>query len=92
MRAASVRVALLLGLCAAISGCATTATAPGTISVAVATPCQTDLPPRPAMPVDSVAMDADIWTMGTALWAERQIREAYEIALATRLKGCIEAP
>lgn len=89
MNAAAARIALVLAVI--VAGCASTpATAPGVVKEAVVLPCQTDLPPRPVMPVESLALDADIWTIGTALWAERKVREAYEIALATRLKGCIE--
>lgn len=89
-RATVARLGLLVAILITLAGCASTVTAPGVVKEAVAEPCKSDLPPRPVMPVESVALDADVWTLGTALWAERQIREAYEIALATRLKGCIE--
>ena len=91
MIARRVVLATAVGALVALTGCAGIERAPSSdvVGRAVATPCPTDLPPRPAMAVDSLALDADIWTIGTALWSERLARDAYELALVTRLKGCI---
>lgn len=72
-----------------LAGCGTVQTAPATVSVAVHRPCPTAMPPRPVFPTESLALNADLWTIGTALWAEILAREAYELQLATRLQGCI---
>lgn len=71
-------------------GCAAAPTAPGVVKVPVAVPCQTQIPPRPAFAADTLTGDEDIWTIGTALWADRKARAAWEIDIETRLKGCID--
>ena len=80
----------VLVLCAGLilAGCASTRTAPPVISKPVILPCQTDVPDRPVLPADSLTDQDDLWAIGTALWADRLAREAYEIAIRTRLIGC----
>jgi hypothetical protein len=79
-------VALLLLL----SGCATAPAPAITVKTAVAEPCPTTVPPRPAYAGDRLTGDEDLWTIGTALWAERKQRQAHELDLTLRLKGCVE--
>lgn len=90
MSARLVMAVAVVGGALILAGCSTVETAPATVSVAVFRPCPTSMPPRPVFPTESLALDADIWTIGTALWAEILAREAYELQLATRLQGCIE--
>ena len=76
-------------LLVSLAGCAGTPTAPATVAIAVAEPpCRVSPPPRPVFPVDALAADADIWTIGTALWADRLARRAYELELETAIRGC----
>ena len=71
------------------AGCAGTPAAPATVAIAVAEPpCRVGAPPRPVFPVDALAADADIWTIGTTLWADRLARKAYELELETAIRGC----
>lgn len=73
-----------------LAGCASApAVAPATVKVPVVMPCPVDVPRRPTMPVEALPTDADLWQIGTALWAERAVREGYEIELRTRLEGCV---
>lgn len=89
--AAYAAAGLGLVLAMLLSGCATTSTAVS-VSKAVATACPTTMPPRPAYPVDRLSGDEDEWSIGTALWAERKLRQAHELDLTNRLRGCIEPP
>lgn len=82
------------GLLAALAlvfaaGCASVPTAPPTVSKAVALPCQTSMPAKPAFPVDRLTGAEDVWAIGTAMWAERLARIAYELELEVKLAECI---
>lgn len=91
--AAARGLAALLALLAVIfaGGCASVeSVAPVTVTTAVAMPCPTRVPTRPAFPADSLTGAEDLWTIGTTLWADRKLRQAYEIDIETRLKGCVE--
>lgn len=79
-------------LAAGLLGCAGQPPAAVEVKEAVFTPCKTDVPPRPAFPGDELAGDEDLFTMGTALWAERLVRKAYELQLEVRLQGCVKQP
>jgi len=83
------QAAISVGLvCWLIQACATP-TAPPTVSVAVAEPpCKVNFPPRPIFPADALTGDEDLWTIGTALWADRLARKAYELQLETAIEGC----
>jgi len=74
-----------------LMGCAGHQVAPTTVEVGVAMPCQTQVPPRPAFPADNLTGDEDLWTIGTALWADRKARQAWEADIETRLAGCTQA-
>ena len=71
-----------------LAGCASKPIPPTVVKEAVIMPCQTQVPDRPAFPADDLGLEADIWTLGTALWADRLAREAHIIDLRTRLIGC----
>ena len=71
-----------------LAGCASKPVPPSIVKVAVEMPCQVAVPNRPVFPADDLELEADIWTLGTALWADRKAREAYEIDLRMRLVGC----
>jgi hypothetical protein len=72
----------------ALAGCAADLTAPATVKVAVATPCDADVPPLPVFPADTLTGDEDIFTLGKTLWADRKARQAYELKVRTALEGC----
>ncbi len=72
----------------ALAGCAGTPTAPATVKVAVATPCDAPVPVKPVFPADTLTGDEDIFTLGKTLWADRKARQAYEIEIRTALEGC----
>lgn len=86
-------VAALLAALAVVfaAGCASPPpVAPVVVPKAVAVACPTAMPPRPAFPVDRLTGNEDIWTIGTALWADRKARQAYELELEVRLRGCTQ--
>lgn len=73
-----------------LSGCAWLPKAPATVNVAVAQACDVPVPPLPTFPVDTLTGDEDVFTLGKTLWADRQVRQAYELRLRTALEGCTE--
>jgi hypothetical protein len=75
---------------ATLMGCAGPQTAPGVVKVPVSVPCQTQVPPRPVFPSDTLTGDEDLWTLGITLWADRKARKAWELDIETRLKGCVD--
>lgn len=83
------RRSFALAMAMALAGCAGVATAPATVSKAVAVACPTSVPPVPVFPADTLTGDEDIFTLGTTLWADIKARKAYEIDLSTRLAGCV---
>ena len=76
--------ALLMGACATKPQ-----TAPVVVEKAVWPPCPTDVPATPIFVWDTLTGNEDIFTKGMALYADRKARQAYELALATRLQGCV---
>lgn len=81
---------ILLAIVSLIAGCAGPATAPATVKVAVATPCDAPVPPVPVFPADTLTGDEDLFTIGKTLWADRKARQAYEIEVRTALEGCVK--
>lgn len=75
-----------------LTACAGNPTAPATVKVPVYMPCATDIPARPSFPADALTDNDDLWTTGTALWADRKARQAYEAGLEVRLNGCVNPP
>lgn len=71
-----------------LAGCVSTATAPGTVKVAVAAACDAPVPAKPVFPADTLTGDEDIFTLGKTLWADRKARQAYELEVRTALEGC----
>nr|WP_287916939.1 hypothetical protein [Comamonas sp.] len=58
------------------------------VKVAVPVPCQEPEPPRPVMPTEHLAGDADVDTYVQAAAAEIERREGYEGQLVTALRNC----
>lgn len=87
-RAAAVALLAALG-----AGCATQETAPPVVKQAVAeAPCNGQKAPRrPAFPSDALTGNEGLWTIGTALWAERKARRAYEAELEVFVEECTRA-
>lgn len=81
MRIASIALALL-------AGCATQAPTTVTVDRAVVVPCPRQAPARPSFPADHLDPGADVWTIGTLLWADRKAREAYELELRAVAEEC----
>lgn len=79
---------MYLATAIALAGCAGSPTAPGTVKVAVSTPCEADVPALPVFPADTLTGDEDIFTLGKTLWADRKARQAYELKVRTALEGC----
>ena len=79
---------MTLAVALALAGCASEPTAPGTVKVPVATPCDAPVPTRPVFPADTLTGAEDIFTLGKTLWADRKAREAYELEVRTALEGC----
>lgn len=77
---------LVVGI--SLVGCATRQTAPGTVPKPIAIPCEVPVPPRPEFPYDLVGPDADLFTLGTRLEADRKTRQAYELQLEIALQAC----
>ena len=82
------RLAAIVVLIVSLTGCAGQPTAPATVKVPVATPCDAPVPALPVFAADTLKGDEDIFTLGKTLWADRKARKAYEIEVRTALEGC----
>ena len=78
----------LIALAAVLAGCGSTPAIPATVNVAVATPCDAPIPDKPVFPAETLTGAEDIFTIGKTLWADIQLRTAYELKLRTALEGC----
>lgn len=67
------------------AGCATRTI---TVQVPVPVPCQMPDIPKPALPIDTVPQDADIFVIDRALWASMELIEGYIVQLQTAMAGC----
>lgn len=92
------RNAMLWGLvCAglALEGCASSPPerAPRVERVEVPVPvrCEVSVPDRPALPTDSLALDADVWDQMKALREERLRLRAWASALDAAARACQQA-
>jgi len=74
-------VAALLGGCAAVG---TTTT----IEVPIPVPCEPPEVAAPALPIDSLSPEADIFEHVRALWATVERMEGYESELRTAVDAC----
>lgn len=79
---------ILIALAAVLAGCGSSPAIPATVNVAVATPCDAPVPDKPVFPSESLTGNEDIFTLGKTLWADLQLRTAYELKLRTALEGC----
>lgn len=68
-----------------LAGCATRTI---TVQVPVPVPCQMPDLPKPALPIDTVLPDADIFVIDRALWATLELVEGYIVQLQTAMAGC----
>ncbi len=82
------RIIIVLLLSIVLPGCGAIAVAGGTVKEAIWVPCPVDVPERPVFAADSLSGAEDLFSIGSALWSDRLSREAYEIAIRTRLVGC----
>lgn len=73
-----------------LAGCATRECAPRVerIEVPVSVPCKVAMPARPALPTDTLSVEAPIWDQMTALRAERKELRAYVVKLEAVINGC----
>lgn len=75
-----------------VTGCKTAPTVV-TVEVPVSIPCQAEMPARPIMALESIALDladpmlAHTWTR--AAMADLRVREAYEKRLVAELQSCM---
>lgn len=74
----------------AMGGCAPITS--NIVHVPVPVPCEIPDVPVPAVPIDSVSKDADLFTVNRALWATVERLEAYIAQLRTMLDGCRTVP
>lgn len=81
--------ALLMAL--ALPGCAAFRAATP-IRVPYPIPCQQLMPQRPIMPLDLLVLGVKIDAWVAAAQSEIDVREAYELELAARLKACLALP
>lgn len=72
----------------ALTGCGTFAPGATPIRVPVPVLCRQSVPPRPAMPTDSLVPPVRIDPWIAAAQSELDVREAYETDLRARLVAC----
>lgn len=85
-----ITMAVVILMAVVITGCG--AVTSNTVHVPVPVPCNIPDVPAPALPIDSVAKDADIFTIVRALWATVERQESYVLQLRTMLDGCRSVP
>lgn len=79
---------MLLAACVLMTGCATAQPVPVTVRVPVPVPCDVPDVARPAMPTEALPVDAGVFIVGRALWAEIEVREGYEAQLRAAAGAC----
>jgi len=72
-----------------LSGCASTPR-PVEVRVAIPVECKERVPDRPAMPTETLQVDAPLDTFVQAVTAEIERREGYEVELRAALTNCIK--
>lgn len=72
-------------LAALLAGCATTS---HTVEVPVPVPCEVPDVPKPALPIDAVPLDADIFAKVRALIASVELLEGDNDRLRAAIVGC----
>lgn len=58
------------------------------VNVPVPVACDEDVPDRPVMPTEALALGAEPWVLLRAALSEIDRREAYEVRLAAALVNC----
>jgi len=59
-----------------------------TVQVPVPVPCEMPDIPKPALPIDTVPKDSDIFVIDRALWASLELIEGYVVQIQTAMAGC----
>lgn len=75
-------------LAAGCAGCAAPADRVVPVEVPVPVYCEPREVPRPALPTAGLRHDADVFVVTRALWAELDVRDAYEARLLDALDQC----
>lgn len=83
-------IELLIAALALVTGYSLAPTKERLVEIEVAVPvvCKVEVPVRPAMPTDALALDADVDTQSRAMRAEIELRGGYEDQLVTALEAC----
>jgi hypothetical protein len=80
-------VVVLLLAAWALAGCSTTSQV-HEVKVPVPVECREKVPPRPAMPTESLRPGTGLTEGAKAMMAEIELREGYEARLVTALEAC----
>jgi hypothetical protein len=87
--AANIRLALTAVLALLLllmtTGCATRTV---TVQMPIPVPCEMPDIPKPALPIDTVPQDSDIFVIDRALWASLELIEGYVVQIQTAMAGC----
>lgn len=78
----------LLMVCLLMAGCSALPSTAVKVEVPVLVPCIISHIDTPAFAVDSLSIDAGIWSQMLALRADRIQRKAYEHVLTEAMKAC----
>lgn len=72
----------------ALAGCAAQTASTVTVEVPIPVPCEIPEIAAPALPVDSLGPEADIFDHVRALWATVERMEGYEAELREAINAC----
>lgn len=84
MRVLAACLACSLGL---LAGCATSGTT-SVVKVPVPVPCTIPPLPRPVLPVDTLAVDANVFTAARAAWASISLLEGWAGTAEAAMQAC----
>lgn len=84
-----IRAAILIAIALALAGCSTKKQVEiQRVNVPIPIACQEQMPPRPAMPTEQLAVPVKLDDFARAAMAEIERREGYEVVLRTALVAC----
>ena len=72
----------------ALAGCATPPPQTITVKVPVAVPCAIPEIPRPALPVDNLTVETDVFEVSRAAWSSIVILEAWQVKAEAAMGAC----